>query len=274
MDEREYSTLRQRADHLHESGDLQGAITLYNTLLAEQPEDTVVLLARCAAHHGRENYELAIADAERVLELDPENSRAAFNLGLAQNLGGETRSSLQYFEQAIQLDPEFSKAHVALANVLSELGRHQEAVKHYERADQLGSGLADLPVWWAQALRWVGRYDDAYQLYARRLECGASAAAEAGRAQCAYLRGDDDARARELLEAVVADDPEDHDSLVYYLALRFAQGASRSEIEALIPRADEPPANSVRDVVDAAIRSRDVEPKDNASDNTQDLADL
>lgn len=235
MDDRKYQAMREHADQLHDSEDYQAAIELYNAIIADRPDDAEVILARCAAFHGLEDYPSAIADAERVLEIDPDNSRAAFNLALALDLSGNTPASVEHFERALRCDPEFAKGHLALANVLGELGRDDEAVYHYERADELGSEHEELPVWWAGALRRTGRVREAYELYVRRQDAGPSPAAAAGRGQCAYLLGDRDDEARSILEGVMAADSDDHDSLLYYLAVRFAQGASRSEVEALIP---------------------------------------
>lgn len=56
------------------TGDFDESIAVCNQLLERKPDDVPTLLLRADAHvRSRRNYDAALADAERVLELDPEN---------------------------------------------------------------------------------------------------------------------------------------------------------------------------------------------------------
>jgi tetratricopeptide (TPR) repeat protein len=54
---------------------LNEAFVGYNTYLEELPDDADVRLERARTHQLRRNYDLAIADLERVIELKPESAK-------------------------------------------------------------------------------------------------------------------------------------------------------------------------------------------------------
>lgn len=115
--------------------------------------------------------------SEAVLERDPDNSEAHFQLGtihweqqqfaeaadefrkslvtkpqaygslfcLAQSLArlGRTGEAEQAFLRALDQDPLYTKAHVALANLLAEEGRVDEAEVHYRESLRYTPGLVE-----------------------------------------------------------------------------------------------------------------------------------
>lgn len=78
--------------------DLSSAIQLY-------PNDTRIFLARGNIYHDLGEQEKAIADFDRIIELDP-TSIEAYNRAMAYtSLGNWEQASLN-FNRAIEIDPE------------------------------------------------------------------------------------------------------------------------------------------------------------------------
>jgi tetratricopeptide (TPR) repeat protein len=218
-----------KADELHEAGDLYGAIHAYTRLLSIDERDEETLISRSAAYIETGDYKLAASDAIRAWEQGPENAVAAFNAGLALDLNGQSQEAVDWFFRAIETDPTFAKAYAGLANTYSELGDYASAVTYYELADQYDADFEELHYWWGRALMGVGRYEEALECFERRLAGGESLEAEAALAQCYYLTGETDL-ARGLLNKAASVQPEDHDSLLYFMAILRQDGLSEKDV--------------------------------------------
>jgi tetratricopeptide (TPR) repeat protein len=72
----------------------------------------------------------------RALQLDPQDARIHFNLGLHYTRRGEWELALRSLQRALALDPRDTEAHYVRAHVLRQLGRVEEA----ERARQQAIG--------------------------------------------------------------------------------------------------------------------------------------
>jgi Flp pilus assembly protein TadD/TolB-like protein len=72
----------------------------------------------------------------RALQLDPQDARIHFNLGLHYVRRGDWELALRSLQRALALDPRDTEAHYLRAHVLRQLGRLEEA----ERAQQQAIG--------------------------------------------------------------------------------------------------------------------------------------
>ena len=85
-----------------------------------------------ALERGRNDE--AIAAFERVLELDPKDAQAQYNLARAQIETNDLERAESHLRAAIDVWPEFFDAHLNLAILLGRTGRSGEAAEHVERA--------------------------------------------------------------------------------------------------------------------------------------------
>lgn len=229
---------RRKADELHDAGRIGEAIDLYSQLLTDHPDDYGLLTSRSAAYIELAEYDRAVHDAIAAYESNPESAAAAFNAGLALDLGGRTEDSVQWFRRACETDPSFGKAHVGLANALYDLGRFEEAVMEYDYAESCGVEFDSLYLYWGRALLEVGEYEEAARRFDAQYRADRRTAALCGAGQAAYLLGQTEL-AREMLERVVELDPEDHTALVYLMALRRDDGWTADQVEAALREAAE-----------------------------------
>lgn len=220
---------REKADELHVAGRLAEAIEVYSRLLDTHPRDAELLMARSAAYIETEEYEHGARDAIAAYELNESSAAAAFNAGLALDLGGRTDESIEWFERACAVDPEFGKAHAGLANALYDLERYDEASEHYEIASRLDVEFDEVDLYWARSLVRIGEYEAAATRFSAQYELDSSTEALAGAGQIRYLLGDSEG-AKELLKTAVTRDPSDHDSLLYLAAIFRQEGHSAEEI--------------------------------------------
>ena len=127
----------------HQEGDLTGARTIYEGLLAAEAgqADVLNLLGVLNAQEGDvETAEQLLAEA---LEADPDHARAHGSLGNLRRLQGRFDDALTSYERAADLDPENPVAQFNLGSACEALDRADDAEAAYRRAMSLASDYAD-----------------------------------------------------------------------------------------------------------------------------------
>ncbi len=84
----------------------------------------------------RGNYEGAAENYEKVLELNPEYSRAHFQLGFLSTRLGEYEAALKHYEKAVTVDPSFAKGWFALGLALQRNGDFDKAIEALDSATE------------------------------------------------------------------------------------------------------------------------------------------
>jgi tetratricopeptide (TPR) repeat protein len=179
----------QEALRLHERGDTQGALRLYQAILAQEPDHPTAqhfvgviyyqrgdpaaalpLLEHSVTRQPEEpefhnNLGLALVALDReseaiahyraALALKPEHAVAWNNLGLAHQLHNDVGAAIDAFRQALALQPDFAQARWNLALALLLDGQFAEGWREYEvrlALPELGGSQPPLP-----GVRWDGR---------------------------------------------------------------------------------------------------------------------
>ena len=141
--------------------------------------------ARLEAQQGRtremtaERMRLAVADsaynageralAQRyyasVLELNPSNSRAVYQLG--QLAADDWARAVAFFRRYVILEPGDAWGHIALARTLANAGRLDDALAEMDAAQRLAPAERDVWIGRARILARANRTDDAIAQYQR-----------------------------------------------------------------------------------------------------------
>jgi len=103
-------------------------------------------LQRGLQAHAAGRLEEATAIYQEVLDLDPRNKFALYNLGLIDQTSGRPASAENYYRLVINLDPSFAPALFNLAILRTAAGSTAEAIELYRRVialepDQAGAHL-------------------------------------------------------------------------------------------------------------------------------------
>jgi tetratricopeptide (TPR) repeat protein len=89
----------------------------------------------------RPNSEIAFEKAteayKKVIEANPEDHQANFNLGLAYNKLNEDRNAEKALRQAVKLNPEDSLYQTELGSILIKLAEYREAIGPLKKALEL-----------------------------------------------------------------------------------------------------------------------------------------
>lgn len=116
----------------------QEALQTYEALIAKGSGQAVILgkirfhLLKGALLKKEGNYNLARAEFEEVIRLNPKEPRGYLNLGLVHLQRKKPDAAVEAFKKLVELDPSNRQHRVSLANLYQELGRPKEALDLYQ----------------------------------------------------------------------------------------------------------------------------------------------
>ncbi len=117
---------------LHERGQLDKAIQLYQMAVAHEPNFAEAYLNLGIVFKEKGQPDEAIQCCKKAIEIRPDYAMAYYNLGNAYVLKGQFDEATKFYQKAIEINPDYAEAHwnIALLNLLS--GNFKEGWKGYE----------------------------------------------------------------------------------------------------------------------------------------------
>jgi predicted O-linked N-acetylglucosamine transferase (SPINDLY family) len=122
---------------------LGGARALWEALLERDPADASARYQIALAWHDEGNLAEAARWYERQLELAPESYRAAFNLGIARLDSGDAPAAVAALSRAAQIDGRLAKTFMALGTAQRRAGDGTAAARSFLRAQELEPATID-----------------------------------------------------------------------------------------------------------------------------------
>ena len=89
-------------------------------------------------YYGLGDYQQAIKDFDRAIELDPKLADAYWGRGKTCHGFGDYRQAIKDFDRAIELDPKLAEAYRDRGKTYNELGGYQQAIEDWKKAAKLG----------------------------------------------------------------------------------------------------------------------------------------
>ena len=100
--------------------------------------DTNIYISRGFVKCKMEDYEGAIADFDKVIELNPKYVAAYNNRGVAKNAIGDYEEAIADFDKAIELEPNRAFAYGSRGAAKGAMGDYKGAIADYDKAVELG----------------------------------------------------------------------------------------------------------------------------------------
>ena len=163
------SALLEQALPLHQRGDLTQARTLYEQVLAINPQHADALHLLGVVAYQNQDFHRAIALIGRALEHEPNYADAHLNLGNAQQALKQWDAALASFERVIALKPDYAAAYFNRGNALQALQQHDAALTSYDRALALAPGYVEAHNNRGNTLRDLYRLNEARASYERAI---------------------------------------------------------------------------------------------------------
>lgn len=127
-------TLAAEASVHVERGDLGAALTVYQRILARNPDHPAALNFVAVASLQRGDSRQAVNLLERAIAADAADANLHKNLGLAYRAAGRYEEAVNSFRRASELKPDFVVAMLNEGALLAELNRRDETLAVYLRA--------------------------------------------------------------------------------------------------------------------------------------------
>ncbi|HEY9693010.1 MAG TPA: tetratricopeptide repeat-containing serine protease family protein [Oculatellaceae cyanobacterium] len=120
------------------------AIVDFNKAIEINPVNTDTYINRGLVYYNMKEWDLALADFNQAMQTNPQYVDAYFNIGLVNYEMNETQEAIQRWQQVTNLDKKQAKPQMALAVALYNKGESEKAFEMAEAALHLDKRLADI----------------------------------------------------------------------------------------------------------------------------------
>jgi tetratricopeptide (TPR) repeat protein len=201
----------EAADERFDAGDYPAALTLYDQLLAAEPDNAHALMRSGLLHSWEGRYEEALTRYARLLTVDPGNRSAARERAKVLSWASRFDESIAAWRDYLERYPDDREARTAYARVLSWNRRFPESREQYQLVLAGEPENVDCLVGVARTHAWAGEVVEAREWYERALAVDPqSKDAQLGVAYLDLWSGDGTSalRAAKRLDQRYPDDPD------------------------------------------------------------------
>jgi tetratricopeptide (TPR) repeat protein len=119
----------------------------------------------------KSQYQAAVAEWQKALELVPSSATSHNNLGFSLVQTGRVVEAIPHYEKALELSPDYAEAHNNFGLALAKTGRPDQAVAHYEKALELNPELASAHINLGVVEARANRIDEAIRHFEKAIAC-------------------------------------------------------------------------------------------------------
>jgi len=145
-----------------------GAEKTATTATAAAP-DVPTLLKTASEALDRKDLPAAVQALKAVVEAQPDNAAAWFNLGYAYSGLHQDEDAVQAYEKTLELQPDLFEAHLNLGILFTQMKRVQESVEHLNKAVTLKPEHPRAHLYDGRALAAAGQPDAAEKQFQEAL---------------------------------------------------------------------------------------------------------
>ena len=156
-------------DHFNK-GDYDQAIKDYDKAIELKPNYSDAYYNRGIAYDNKGNYDQAIKDYNKAIELNPNHTNAYNNRGLTYDKKGDYNQAIKDYSKAIELKPNYSDAYNNRGNAYYNKGDHDQAIKDYNKAIDLNTNYENAYYNRGVAYGNKGNYDQAIKDFEKALK--------------------------------------------------------------------------------------------------------
>jgi tetratricopeptide (TPR) repeat protein len=209
-------------------------------LLALDPDSEPALLALANVSLAAGAFEAATVHCTRLARLRPDQHDYWYNLGVAEERGGDLQASARAFENAASAQQSSPAAYLACAAVYEKMGDNAAASAALERVlristDQLDTQASDLKIHIAVLAERQGRMQEAIAIYEGVLAHDPSHSGARFRLGYSKLERQDYQGASQDFEACVAQRPEWREAEIN-LALSYSKSNRPEDAQTILDR--------------------------------------
>ena len=145
-------------------------LTLWSDNVEKTPNLPRPLLTRGFVYGNLGQYDKAIADFSRVIEIDPKSKEAYYDRGIAYATIGQVNKSIADYSRLIEIDPSYAKAYSNRGADYFNLGQLDKAIADYTVAIAIDPNYPDAYYNRGLAYGKLGKWENAIADYTMLLE--------------------------------------------------------------------------------------------------------
>ncbi|WP_293052536.1 tetratricopeptide repeat protein [Paludibacter sp.] len=162
--------LLKQANELYYKNQYQAVIDLLTNEVLEQHKDARLYNSRGMAFDDWNDYDQAIADYNKAIEIDPEFSSAYYNRGNLWYNKGDYDKAIADYSKAIEIKPNHVNAYNNRGNSWNNKGIYDKAIIDHSQVIKLNPSYVSAYYNRANEWREKGEYDKAIADYTRAIE--------------------------------------------------------------------------------------------------------
>lgn len=139
----------------------QAAVSQFERMVQLEPDSSRAHQVLGDSYVAQQRLDQALEEYERAVELAPHNSELRYQVGSVLHRKMEFGRSAEVFSQVVELDPLNAEAHVLRGEALVRIGRNAEAIRSLEQGLALNPTSANAHVSLGRAYRIAGNSEEA-----------------------------------------------------------------------------------------------------------------
>ncbi|MCK5706856.1 MAG: tetratricopeptide repeat protein [Candidatus Aureabacteria bacterium] len=208
------AVLNSRGNAYKANGNFDAAILDLEKAIEINPKFAEAYNNRGIAYYNKGNTDEAISSFNKSIEIDPRNVDAYSNRGIAYDGKGKPDEAISDFNKSIEIDPEFANAYYGRGVAYDNKGKSDEAISDYDKAIEIDPEFAKAYYSRGNIYRSKSDLDEAILDYNKAIEIDPKYAyAYYGRGKAYYAKGKSDEAISDY-DKVIEIDSSDTD--VYY----------------------------------------------------------
>ena len=154
--------------------DFEGAIRDYDKAIEINPQYAYAYNNRGLSKNNLGQYQEAIKDYDKAIEINPQYAMAYNNRGVSKQNLGQYQDAIKDLDKAIEINPQYAKAYNNRGNSKHNLGQYQEAIKDCDKAIEINPQDADAYNNRGNSKHNLGQYQEAIKDYQEALKINPS----------------------------------------------------------------------------------------------------
>ena len=144
----------------HMQGDFNAAIADYTKAIELNPKFDLAYNNRGMAYHALGKYNEALAEYNKSTELNPKDASPYNSRGITYHILGKYKEALAEYNKSIELNPQYADAYLNRGMAYHALGRYNEALVEYNKSIELNPQNAYAYKCRGMAYHALGKYNE------------------------------------------------------------------------------------------------------------------
>lgn len=119
----------------------ENSLSVWNDILEKNPHTPFALNNRASIKFKAKEYEAAINDLEKVIEIVPQHYQAITRCGLAKERSGNQKEALENYNQALKINSNYVEAYLNRSTLLFKMKKYEKSLEDCNKAIELSPSV-------------------------------------------------------------------------------------------------------------------------------------